>query len=166
MFHGLAGEPVHGDWDQFLEAAAKATEFLCLADNAGEIAVDRLVIEELGAERVTVAVRGAPVLNDATIEDPQQVGLDELVRVIDNGSDAPVTILKDCSSTFRKRFDQADLIIAKGQGNFETLAPDLIVPCHCTGDRALERLRQRFGERVVPGSACAVFSFDVVGEPV
>ena len=48
--------------------------------------------------------------------------MDELVHVIDNGSDAPGTLLDDCSASFRRRFDQADLIIAKGQGNFETLS--------------------------------------------
>jgi damage-control phosphatase, subfamily I len=119
---GLPEAPVHGDWEGFLEVAAKATDILYLADNAGEIAVDRLVIEALGAERVTVAVRGAPVLNDATVADAHEVGMDELVRVIDNGSDAPGTILDDCCSSFRKLFDQADLIIAKGQGNFESLS--------------------------------------------
>jgi uncharacterized protein with ATP-grasp and redox domains len=119
---GLAGEATHGDWATFRGAAAAATDILYLADNAGEIALDRLVIERLGPARVTVAVRGAPVLNDALREDAQQVGLDELVRVIDNGSDAPGTILADCSDSFRRRFDQADLIIAKGQGNYETLS--------------------------------------------
>jgi uncharacterized protein with ATP-grasp and redox domains len=119
---GLTGEVVQGDWEAFLEAAAGATDILYLADNAGEIAVDRLAVERLGPERVTVAVRGAPVLNDATLADAQQVGMDELVRVIDNGSDAPGTILDDCSASFRRRFERADLVIAKGQGNFETLS--------------------------------------------
>jgi uncharacterized protein with ATP-grasp and redox domains len=119
---GLSGEATHGDWEAFLGAVADATDILYLADNAGEIAVDRLVIEALGPARVTVAVRGAPVLNDATMADAREVGMDQLVRVIDNGSDAPGTILEDCSPSFRRRFDQADLIISKGQGNFETLS--------------------------------------------
>ncbi len=119
---GLLGEVTHGDWGAFQEAAANATDILYLADNAGEIAVDRLVIEALGPARVTLAVRGGPVLNDATRVDAREVGMDALVRVIDNGSDAPGTILDDCSPSFRQRFRQADLIIAKGQGNFETLS--------------------------------------------
>jgi len=119
---GLTGEAVHGDWQAFLEAAADATDILYLADNAGEIAVDRLVVETLGPQRVTVAVRGAPVLNDATLADARQVRMHELVRVIDNGSDAPGTILDDCRASFRRRFEHADLIIAKGQGNFESLS--------------------------------------------
>jgi len=119
---GLSTEAIHGDWDTFLGAAAAATDILYLADNAGEIAVDRLVVEALGPERVTVVVRGGPVLNDATLDDAREVGLDTLVRVIDNGSDAPGTVLDDCSDSFRRRFHRADLIIAKGQGNFETLS--------------------------------------------
>jgi len=59
---------------------------------------------------------------DATMADAREVGLDQLVRVIDNGSDAPGTILDDCSASFRQCFERADLIIAKGQGNFETLS--------------------------------------------
>ncbi|MBT3327854.1 MAG: DUF89 family protein [Gemmatimonadales bacterium] len=54
--------------------------------------------------------------------DAWEVGMHELVSVIDNGSDAPGTILEDCSDAFRQHFDRAELIIAKGQGNFETLS--------------------------------------------
>ena len=119
---GTLCEPVHGEWSQFVDAAAEAKNILYLTDNAGEIAVDRLVIEVLGPERVTVAVRGAPVLNDATVVDAREVGMYELTQVIDNGSDAPGTLLGDCSSEFRQYFDRADLIIAKGQGNYESLS--------------------------------------------
>jgi len=77
---------------------------------------------------VTLAVRGAPVLNDATVADARAAGLHELVEVLGNGSDAPGTILEDCSEVFRDSYAEADLIIAKGQGNFETLSdrPDNI----------------------------------------
>jgi uncharacterized protein with ATP-grasp and redox domains len=114
-------EPVCGDWAEFRRKVADAREILYLADNAGEIAVDRLLIEELGPERVTLAVRGAAVINDATLADAREVRMHELVEVIDNGSDAPGTILDDCSAAFQERFRKADLVIAKGQGNFETL---------------------------------------------
>lgn len=115
-------EPLAGPLEQFQRAAAEADDILYLADNAGEIVFDRLLIEQLGPERVTLAVRGAPVINDATIEDVKAAGLDGLVDVIENGSDAPGTLLHDCSDGFRQRFESADLIIAKGQGNFETLS--------------------------------------------
>ncbi len=111
-----------GDVETFRQAVANARDILYLADNAGEIVLDRLLIEALGPERVTVAVRGSPVINDATIEDARAAGLHEIVRVISNGSDAPGTVLEECDADFLKRFIQADLVIAKGQGNFETLS--------------------------------------------
>ena len=114
-------EPFCGDVEAFANALADARSILYLADNAGEIVFDRLLIEQLPLERVTLAVRGSAILNDATLVDAQAAGLCDLVGVIDNGSDAPGTILDDCSQSFRNRFAEADLVIAKGQGNYETL---------------------------------------------
>ncbi|MBN1437527.1 MAG: DUF89 family protein [Sedimentisphaerales bacterium] len=108
--------------DQFRQAIDQAQNILYLADNAGEIILDRLLVEKLPLDKLTVAVRGKPVINDALIADAQAASIPELVEVIDNGSDAPGTILQSCSSSFRARFQQADLIIAKGQGNYETLS--------------------------------------------
>jgi uncharacterized protein with ATP-grasp and redox domains len=118
---GALSEPFHGDIEEFRRAAFRAKSILYLADNAGEIVLDRLLIECLPPGRVTVAVRGGPILNDATLEDARISGLCDIVEVIDNGSSAPGIILQDCSPAFRERFAEADLIIAKGQGNFETL---------------------------------------------
>ncbi len=117
-----ASEELLGDLEAFRAAVNRAEHILYLADNAGEIVFDRLLIEQLSLERVTLAVRGAPIINDVTRVDAQTAGLDDLVEVIDNGSDAPGTVLADCSETFRKQFSEADLIISKGQGNFETLS--------------------------------------------
>lgn len=108
--------------EQFKEAVAGAGSILYLADNSGEIVFDRLLIEQMPVEKVTLAVRGAPILNDVLMADAQMVGLTDLVEVIDNGTDAPGTILPLCSESFRRRFETADLIVAKGQGNFETLS--------------------------------------------
>lgn len=115
-------EPLAGDLDRFRQAVNKARRILYLADNAGEIVFDRLLIEALSPERVTLAVRGAPVINDATRADAHTAGIHEICHVIDNGSDAPGTLLDNCSKMFRQQFNEADLIIAKGQGNFETLS--------------------------------------------
>ena len=115
-------EPFSGDVKSLRRRADSARTILYLADNAGEIVLDRLLIESLGPERVTVAVRGAPVINDATMEDARTAGLHELVEVISNGSDVPGTLLEECAPDFRERFDAADLVISKGQGNFETLS--------------------------------------------
>jgi uncharacterized protein with ATP-grasp and redox domains len=108
--------------EMFKHIVSQAKDILYLGDNAGEIVFDRLLIEQLPCEKVTFIVKGGPVLNDAVIEDAQIAGLTDIVEVIDNGSDAPGTILSDCSDTFRRRFGEADLVIAKGQGNYETLS--------------------------------------------
>jgi len=117
-------EPLFGEWDTFYRAAATAKRILYLADNAGEIAFDRLLIEQLSPDRVTLVVRGAPILNDAMLADARAVGLHEMVEIIDNGSDIAGTMLSGCSKSFRNRFTEADIIIAKGQGNFETLSDE------------------------------------------
>jgi len=118
----LSGHLDDSEIQEFKEAVTKAEKILYLADNAGEIVFDRLLIEQLPCEKVTVVVKGRPVINDATMEDAEFAGLTKIVEVIDNGSDAPGTILKSCSQAFRNRFEDADLIIAKGQGNYETLS--------------------------------------------
>jgi len=119
--HALAA-PFDADLAGFREAISKARNILYLADNAGEIVFDQLLIEQMPLEKVTVAVKGSPIINDATMADAEMVGLTGLVKVIDNGSDAPGTILEDCSKSFRQHFDKAELVIAKGQGNYETLS--------------------------------------------
>jgi uncharacterized protein with ATP-grasp and redox domains len=106
----------------FQDAIKQAEEILYLADNAGEIVFDRLLIEQIPIERVTVVVKGFPVINDATMEDAVVTGLPRIAEVIDNGSDGPGTILESCSHAFRSRFSTTDLAIAKGQGNYETLS--------------------------------------------
>jgi len=108
--------------EEFRNAVSQAKKILYLTDNAGEIVFDRLLIEQLPVEKVTVVVKGKPVINDATMEDAEFAGLTKIVEVIDNGSDGPGTILESCSQEFRQYFDRADLIIAKGQGNYETLS--------------------------------------------
>jgi len=118
-------EPVAGQLDDFYLAVERAGSILYLTDNAGEIAFDRLLIERLDPDRVIVAVRGAPVINDATTEDARAVDLDQITTVVNNGSDAPGTLLADCSSEFRHRYADSDLVIAKGQGNFESLSNEL-----------------------------------------
>lgn len=107
--------------NELREQIGNASHILYLGDNAGEIVFDRLLIEEMNGCRISFAVRGAPVLNDALIDDARMVGLDTLVEVIDNGSDVPGTILEKCSEEFKGLFRDADLVIAKGQGNYETL---------------------------------------------
>ena len=67
-------------------------------------------------------VRDAPIINDVTFQDARTVGMNQVAEVVSNGDKAPGTILSRCSAEFRKRFDRAELIISKGQGNFESLS--------------------------------------------
>lgn len=103
-------------------AIEKADKILYLGDNAGEIVFDKLFIEQLPMNKITFVVRGAPVINDALLADAKMVGMNNIVPVVDNGSAMPGTVLSDCSEAFNKLFNNADLIIAKGQGNYETLS--------------------------------------------
>jgi len=114
--------PLTGDAGALAAAVEAAGNILYLGDNTGEIVLDRLPVEELPRERVTFAVRGGPIINDATREDALSTGMTDLVPVIDNGSDVPGTDLEQCSREFQEAFEAADLVIAKGQGNYETLS--------------------------------------------
>jgi hypothetical protein len=115
-------QKLSGNIEKLRIAINSANKILYLGDNTGEIVFDKLLIEQLPLDRVTFVVRGYPVINDATMIDAKVTGMTDLVNVIDNGSDAPGTILEDCSEEFIQHFSDADLIIAKGQGNYETLS--------------------------------------------
>jgi uncharacterized protein with ATP-grasp and redox domains len=114
------------------------------------------VLQQVSEADITFVVRGEPVLNDATLEDARFVGLDRLVPVVDNGNDAPGTVLSEVRPEVRALFDAADVIIAKGQGNFETLndAPGNIyflfqVKCPVIGESADAEV----GKYMLKGSA-------------
>ena len=109
-----------------LDAALKsARTVLVLGDNCGEIAMDRLLIETIRRLypqiEVKYSVRGSAVVNDVTYEDAAAVGMDEVAEVIDNGDCLLTTLLCRASEDFRREFYAADVIIAKGMGNYEGL---------------------------------------------
>jgi uncharacterized protein with ATP-grasp and redox domains len=108
------------DLEALRRALSKAQRVLYLADNAGETVFDRVLIEIL-EQPVVYAVKGGPTLNDATQEDAVAAGLEEVAEIVSTGSDAPGTVLESCSPAFRQLYDQAELIIAKGQANHEAL---------------------------------------------
>lgn len=107
--------------DAFREAVGRAEKILYLADNAGEIVFDRLLIEVLGPERVTLMVKAGPIVNDALLADARQVGLTNLVRVVDTGSNYFGFPWEQVSEAAREEFQVADLVICKGHANFETI---------------------------------------------
>jgi uncharacterized protein with ATP-grasp and redox domains len=113
--------PVINHQEAFKNRLEGAREILYLADNAGETVFDKLLIKVM-AKPVIYAVRDGPVINDATVEDAVKSGLDEVARVVSSGCDAPGTILNRCSEEFLDLLRRADLIISKGQGNYETLS--------------------------------------------
>ncbi|MDD5456272.1 MAG: ARMT1-like domain-containing protein [Candidatus Margulisbacteria bacterium] len=114
------------DYKGFYKDFAKAENILYIGDNCGEIVFDKLFIEEIirqyPLKKVTFTVRAKPVINDATYEDAEAVGLADIVTVISSGCDTPGTVLKNASPEFLSKFKQADLIISKGQGNLESLS--------------------------------------------
>lgn len=111
------------DCSRFLEAVERSRRILYLCDNAGEIVFDRVLIEILRTrgKSVTAAVKGSPVINDATLDDAADAGLASCASVIDNGNDGIGTLLEACSEQFTEAYRTADLIISKGQANYETL---------------------------------------------
>ena len=113
------------DYSEFRESIRNSARVLYLGDNAGEIVFDKLLIEELrrtGELEIDFVVRERPVINDATRHDALSIGLDQLAGIISSGSDAPATILSQCSSEMLALYHSADTIIAKGQGNYESLS--------------------------------------------
>lgn len=108
-------------FQQFVEQLTLAKSILYLGDNAGESVFDKILIEELG-KPVTYAVRETPVINDVTFSDAVDSGLDQVAKIISSGSSAPGTILPLCNEDFIRQFEEADMIISKGQGNYEGLS--------------------------------------------
>jgi len=109
-------------YEAFAKLLGQCRRLLYICDNAGEIAFDCLLVEQLKQRcEVTASVKSGPIINDATMEDARAVGLTDLVRVIKTGSDHIGVEWEYASAEFRKAFASADLILAKGQGNFETL---------------------------------------------
>jgi len=102
---------------------AAVDHVLYLLDNAGETVFDRVLIEELAVSgvRTTVVAKAQAILNDATIEDAVVAGLDDVADLIGNGSPMIGTDLESCSPEFLRHFHAADLVVSKGQANFETL---------------------------------------------
>ncbi len=112
---------INGQVDVLEKACKKASRILWIADNTGEIVFDKLLLEKLDPKRIVYAVRGGPTQNDATLEDAHYTGITNMVKVIDTGAAIPGVVLSYCSIQFRQHYEKADLIIAKGQGNFETM---------------------------------------------
>ncbi len=119
----LTGNLTIDDSEEFLNDLKNSKKILYVCDNAGEIVFDKLLIEELNkyVDEVVVAVKGKPILNDATLEDAELVGIGDVARVIKVGEDIIGVLLEECSQEFLNELDSADMIVAKGMGNYESL---------------------------------------------
>ena len=117
---------------QFKRDLRKAKKILYIADNAGETVFDRILIEEIKrndkTKRVYYAVKGSPIINDALKKDAVVCGLDQIAEIISSGVDAPGTIFSLCKRDFLSIYNKADLVICKGQGNFESLSARKLYP--------------------------------------
>ena len=109
------------DLERLKEEIDKADTILYLADNAGETVFDRLLIETIGKD-ILYAVKETPILNDALAEDAIQAGIGRVAQIISSGVDTPGTLLSRASARFLEIYHQADVIISKGQGNYEALS--------------------------------------------
>ncbi len=109
------------DYDAFKKILSKSRSLLYLADNVPETFFDRILIEELEDKEITYVVKSAPIINDATVEDALIAGIDGIARVVESGSCAPGTVLSLCSAEFLRTMKESDMVISKGQGNYEAL---------------------------------------------
>jgi uncharacterized protein with ATP-grasp and redox domains len=126
--HQMIGheDPRLFQYEPFKSSLKQSNNILYLADNAGEIVFDRVLLEvirEIYPEiKIWFAVKEKPAINDALVNDAQVCGISGIADIISSGSDAPGTMLSLCSEPFLKIFKSADMVISKGQGNFETLS--------------------------------------------
>ena len=113
-------------YESFLKECEAGTNFLLLCDNCGEVVLDRLMIEQLKKRfphlKVKALVRGGAVLNDATAEDATYSGLDKVAEILSNGAPVAGTIYDLMPEESRKALDEADIILSKGQGNYESIS--------------------------------------------
>jgi uncharacterized protein with ATP-grasp and redox domains len=113
-------------YNSFLKECEKAKHFLLVCDNCGEIVLDKLMIEQLKLRfphlSVKAMVRGGEVLNDATEDDAKYAGIDQVATVVSNGEAIAGTIYDMLPQNTKDAMDEADVILAKGQGNYESMA--------------------------------------------
>ncbi|MDP8257859.1 MAG: ARMT1-like domain-containing protein [Candidatus Aadella gelida] len=114
------------EYKKFKDELEQASTIVYLGDNAGETVFDRVLMEEIKRidenKNIYYVVKAKPIINDALAEDAKESGIDSCAEIISSGSDAPGTILSICDKGFIELYKQADMIISKGQGNFEALS--------------------------------------------
>lgn len=115
---------VHDDTARLQEKLQKARRLVYILDNAGEALFDQLVLKRLAVPEVTIVARSTPILNDVTVDEARQLGFEQLGRVIGTGSPFLGVDLNTVSDEFRAAYYNADVVIAKGHANFESLVDE------------------------------------------
>ena len=128
MIEKAAEKELGGEYEEFKNALATSKSILYIADNAGEVFFDKLLIEKLAemGKEIVYAVRANAIINDATKKDAEFAGIDEFAKIIagDEGQEksSPGMLLLNASPDFMEYFENSDMVISKGQGNYESLS--------------------------------------------
>lgn len=113
------------DFDKMYQSLLTSKRLLYIGDNCGEIVFDKIFLENIKKYfpdiELYFGVRGNPIINDITEKDAEEVGMEKFAKIINNGDGAPGVVLEDVSLEYKKLFYDVDTVIAKGQGNYETL---------------------------------------------
>lgn len=132
----------HDDSDLLFERLKRAKRLVYVLDNAGEALFDQLVLKRLGVQEQTIVARSTPILNDLTVDEARELGFERFGRVIGTGSRYLGIDLATVSQEFRQAYYEADVVIAKGHANFESLVDDgrdgfylLTVKCELVAQR-------------------------------
>lgn len=121
ILHSVEQELTINDFDCFVEKLQSANNIFYIGDNSGEAVFDKLFIEQI-KKPVNFVVRGEPILNDITAAEAKIIGIDQIATIISSGTSAPGNVISDCSEEFLEMLQEADLVISKGQGNYEALS--------------------------------------------
>jgi len=109
-------------FNQFRKALNKSKKIIYLGDNTGEIVFDRILLEELKGKEITFVVKGGPIINDATVEDAKFACIDKIAKIGRVSNGMPGTGPDRNSKEFVKQLKNAEVVISKGQGNYEALS--------------------------------------------
>ena len=113
------------DEEEFLAKLSVAKSLMIVGDNVGEHVYDKLLLEEINkaypALKIYYAVRGCPIINDVTLKEAKEIGIDKVAKVVDSGVNTPGLAYERASEEFMELYNTMDLIIAKGMGNYECL---------------------------------------------
>lgn len=130
-------------YEKFKSEFNNAKTILYIGDNYEEALFDKLLLRELKDKDVTFVTRSKPILNDITLHDAKVLGIDTICKVIESGSKIAGTVIEDCTNEFKELYNSSDLVISKGQGNYETLLDEeraiyflFKVKCNVISERA------------------------------